>query len=208
MKRVGLLAGLLVILAGAGTAAQSPSPEATPLYAPDDMAVALPSSVGDYEVRISSGVLPTDDYREVYRDMLLPFGKSPDDIRGADGMGYPVGDVGALDRDGPSFDLWAMRVEGVPGVALVEPWVRGAFTDSEAFDDALWQVAWRDIDGREVYVVTPIPELMEEAVARFGANPEFGWYVLAKGEVMFIVSLPLTHPSGGPSLSEILARLP
>lgn len=140
--------------------------------------------------------------------MLLPFGKSLDDIQAADGMGYPAGDDGALDRDGQSFDLWAMRVEGIAADALVVPWVYGAFTASEEFDGSLWQMGWREIDGREVYAATLIPELSEEAVARLGANPEFGWYVLAKGEVLFVVSLPLTHPSGGPSLTEIFAALP
>ena len=140
--------------------------------------------------------------------MLLPFDKSPDDIWVADGMGYPTGDEDTLDRDGPSFDLWAMRVEGIAADVLVVPWVYGAFAASEDFDESLWQMGWRDIDGREVFAATLIPELSEEAVARLGASPEFGWYVLAKGEVLFVVSLPLTHPSGGPSLTEILAALP
>ena len=190
------------------TSAPSPPAEgARPMYAPEDLAVALPSRVGEYEVRVATGVLPPT-YQEVYRDMLRPFGQSPEDIRGADGMGYPAGDEDALDRDGSSFDLWAMRVEGIPADALVVPWVYGAFNASESFDEALWQMGWRDIDGREVYAATPIPELMEDAVSRLGANPEAGWYVFAKGEVMFIVRLPLTHPSGSPALSEILAELP
>jgi len=207
MKRVGLLVGLLVVLTGTGVVAQSPSPQATPRYAPDDLATALPTQIGEYEVRVTTGVLPPT-YREVYRDMLLPFGRSPDGVLVADGMGFLAGDEEALARDGSSFDLWAMRVEGIPAAALVVPWVHGAFTVSESFDESLWQLGWRDIDGREVYAATLTRELIEDAVTRLGANPEFGWYVHAKGEVMFILRLPLTQPSGSPSLSEILATLP
>ena len=198
---------LALLVPGVGAVAQSPSPEATPLYAPDDLATTLPTTVGDYEVRIVTGALPPT-YREVYRDMLLPFGRTPDDVLVADGMGYPTGDEDALDRDGPSFDLWAMRVEGIPAAALVEPWVFGAFAASDAFDESLWQMGWRDIGGHDVYAATPIPKWWDEAVAREGANPEFGWYLLAKGEVMFIVSLPVSHAVSSPTLVELLAELP
>jgi hypothetical protein len=52
--RAGILAGLVALVLGSGVMAQSPSPEGSPWYAPDDLTTALPARVGDYELQIGS----------------------------------------------------------------------------------------------------------------------------------------------------------
>jgi len=197
-KRVGLLAGLLVLSLGSGVVAQEPSPKTTPLFAPGDLASTIPSMVGDYEVAIEAGPLDVDVYEEAWIDLLLPLGKDTSDVRTADGYGLP-------DRNNPAFQVSAMHIAGVPAADLIEPMVDGIIDGMPEKYQAFAQVDWRIIEGRDVYAIAWTPELLEQAD---GGNTEAGIYHYANGEVLFQIVVPPYHAAGSPPLSEILAALP
>jgi hypothetical protein len=135
---VGVVIALVVMgsrAAGAadGVAGAAASPEPPPLdgrvemleqlFAPDDLAFTIPSTVGEYEVDGEAGPLDVDVYGELWRDLLLPLGQDASDVRTASGLGFPAGEEDALDRAGPTFQVSAMRLDGVPAISLVEPFV-------------------------------------------------------------------------------------
>ena len=123
--RVGLLAGLLVVALGSGAVAQDPEPEATPPYAPLDLASAIPSQVGDVALVVTTMTGPellaaTDDTnRAATTAMLTSLGKEPEDLVMA--QGDPV-DESAPD----TYWVTATRVVGVPADTLMDAVQRAA----------------------------------------------------------------------------------
>jgi hypothetical protein len=80
MKRIGLLASMLVL--GSAVAAQEPSPEASALYAPDDMTFQVPRQVGELSLAVeemdavfASGSVSIG----TWQDLLIQMGKEPAD---------------------------------------------------------------------------------------------------------------------------------
>ena len=126
-KRVGLLAGLLVLVLGTEVVAQSPSasatplpsPEATPMYAPELLEFALPARLDGVALKVLGYVGPDSltladgPLRPVLEQVLSDLGKTPDDLRMA---------AAWADTDGPTgrtlFDIAALRIDGVPGAVL------------------------------------------------------------------------------------------
>ena len=100
-KRVGLLAGLLVLVLGTEVVAQSPSasatplpsPEATPMYAPELLEFALPARLDGVALKVLGYVGPDSltladgPLRPVLEQVLSDLGKTPDDLRMGCSMG-------------------------------------------------------------------------------------------------------------------------
>ena len=187
MKRVGLMAGLMVVLMGAGAVAQEPSPEATSLFAPDDLMFTLPSAIGEYELSLTDGsvtdVLATKpEQREFWRQMLLPFGRGPEDGRLAFGTAYDSwGDMMAT--------VFAIRVTGVPAESLTDVFlgtVMGWYEDMPDLDPQ-----WLDVDGRRIQALT-------------GDDYPFPSYLYPTGEVLYFIGIA----SDDLAIEELLAELP
>ena len=194
------MAGLLVLALGSGAVAQSSSPEATPLYAPEDLAFVLPRHVAALSLDVET--LEPDEVLETYgfdwlQDLLVPHGKDPTDLH----MATAFSNTEDLDR--PWLFLSAMRVEGVDGVSLVQPVAERARLDP--FFERVFRedpvdppygmtLARQDIGGRNVMVVT--------------RDDDDGWFLMyPKGEVLFTaVSVPWDNPTV--TIEDVLAELP
>ena len=200
MRRALFAALTLALVVPGGVVAQEPSPEATPLFAPSDLAFTLPTRVGDYEVTITSAHLDIDaENREFYRDWLLPLGKTPDDVLAVQGLAHPLGNFDSLSEEGPAISLIALRVQGVPATVSLEGFLAGI--PSGFFGDRSWRV----VDGQDVYAVVPTAEQREELGAEL---TETGMYLYPKGEVFYAITVPFDYPDTVPSLAEILAEMP
>jgi hypothetical protein len=85
MKRVGQLAGLLVLVLGSGVVAQEPEP--TPLFAPDDLALTLPTHLDGMRLSVLSYIgqdslmLAKGQIRPVLEQVLSDLDKTPDELR-------------------------------------------------------------------------------------------------------------------------------
>ena len=152
--------------------------------------------------------------KDRWRDLLLPFGKEPADVRVVSAEGYPATDTDALDRDGPRFSLNAMRVDGVFAASFAEP-VMDITVGSIPAWESFFRYDWREMDGRSVYAATLTPAGWEQLGEVTGFEPvdagsdEFGVYVYPKGEVLFVLMMPPDgRASGLPSVGDILSELP
>lgn len=151
MRRVGPLTGLLVLVLGAGTVAQSPSPEPTPPFAPDDLANAVPSRIGslDLYVRVAAGDAafgsdPED--RAYWGDFIAAQGKEATDMLAA----YGVTMESSTD---PALEVWAVRVVGLQAEGLMEPTLVTSDTDLSDIPPG-GHADWRDLEGRRVLLLT------------------------------------------------------
>ncbi len=151
-NRVGLLAGLLVLVLGSGAVAQEASPEARPLYAPHDIGSAVPHRVGslDLSIRVAGpdgAALGSDpDDRAFWSDFLAARGKEPTDMVAA----YGVAMESATD---PALAVWAVRVVGIAAEQLIEPTLATSDTDLSNIPPG-GHADWRDIDGHNALVLT------------------------------------------------------
>ncbi len=199
MKRAGLLAGLMVLSLGSGALAQSPSAEATPPFAPDDLASIIPSQVGDIDLSILdfSAVSSADaEWTAGWRDVLVPLGLEPEDVRAAGGYGvHPEGDR--------FLSIEATRIVGAQAADFWAGVFEGLRRESQAVADQLPVAAmdWQDIGDRRVVVVT-----------FDGADDRFIEYLYPKGEVLFRVRLGRvgSDPDAPtePTIEDVLAELP
>lgn len=203
--RAGALAGLLVLMLGTSAVAQSPSPEATPLYAPDDITSALPSSLdvpGPYFVDEQAGAASTD----AWRDLLRSLGKDPGDMHAATGVGYYRPDRDAADAGAPIVVIAAFRVEGVAATDIMLAALSG-FPASSTQE-------WVDIGGRMVsrHVLT-LPS--EDQALEF----DLALHAYPNGEVLYVILVmsDLLFESGAippaleglfPTVEDVLAALP
>ena len=197
-KRAGLLGLLLVVALGCGVVAQSPAPEATPLYAPDDLASIIPSQVGDIDLSILdfSAVSSADaEWTAGWRDVLVPLGLEPEDVRAAGGYGvHPEGDR--------FLSIEATRIVGAQAADFWAGVFEGLRRESQAVADQLPVAAmdWQDIGDRRVVVVT------------FDGHDRFIEYLYPKGEVLFRVRLGRVGPDPDaptePTIEDVLAELP
>jgi hypothetical protein len=207
MQRVWVLAGLMVLVLGASVVAQSPSPEATQPYAPDDITSALPSSLdvpGPYFVDEQPGAGSAD----AWRDLLRSLGKDPDDMHAASGIGYYRPEKDAADAGAPIVFILAYRIEGVAAIDIMPAALRGL--PSNTHD-------WVDIDGRTVSKHMLIRE-SDDATSYF----DTGIYVYPNGEVLYVILMPadIWYESGAsepippalrsllPTIEDVLAELP
>jgi hypothetical protein len=198
-NRVGLVGLLLVVALGSGVEAQSPvpSPEATPLYAPDDVASIIPSQVGDIDLSILDYSAVADaESAAFWRDVLVPLGLEPEDVRAAGGYGvHPEGDR--------FLSIEATRIVGAQAADFWEGVFEGLRRESQAVADRLPVAAmdWQDIADRRVVVVT-----------FDGADDRFIEYLYPKGEVLFRVALGRVGPDPDaptePTIEDVLAELP
>lgn len=193
IKRVGLLGLLLALALGSGVVAQSPSPPplpspmATPLFAPDDLASVVPSSVGGVALTVmgdrgegGQGFLWGPD---IERDFLTPLGRVPEDVRQAVGLTDPVA---------PEVAVIALRVDGIDGEVMLDALIDAMMVRPEvatAPPDITFE--WLDIDGRRVRLI-----------ATEGGPPT---YLYAKGEVGFVIALA---EDGTLTVEEVVAELP
>lgn len=191
MKRVGVLAGLLVLALGSGVVAQDAepvsSPGATPLFAPEDLSYFVPPSVGDLELSVMSGGLEDLYYvvswpllPEDWRDILVPLGKEPSSVTLAEGHSEPIG----------KLSIAAYHVDGVPAEALMESMLGSQMAMSDP--DPEVELEWQVLGDKRVWVFT-------EGVG----NARVFFY--PKGEVLFLV---LAAYADGPSPEDVLAELP
>jgi hypothetical protein len=204
MRRVVLLTSVLLLTLFGGAVAQSPSPtaapEATPLYAPDDLASLLPSTLNGLPLASVAGrgdemvSLGIDD-PEWLEQVLAPLGKEPSDYQKAVAMtGDPLtpDDMDwALAPEG--YWIRAMRVDGVPGEVLWDRMMRviGDIDDDQPLPPPFRPP--RTFLGR-TYLWT------NNADAPAGER----WVVqYAKGEVLVMV-----NAWGGLSALDVLGELP
>ena len=177
MRRVGLLAGLLMLTLGTGTVAQSPSPSPspTPLYAPEDLALVIPTRLASFEMEVDTGSLDDGDLgwdAETWRDILLPLGREPQEGRWAIGSG-------ATDPDDTSSHgaatIEAIRVDGLLAGLLLDGYAEASAAQQAAAGQPPTPAEWLDVDGRHLRVI-PSPG---------------GWfpplYLYPKGEVLFVI---------------------
>ena len=195
MKRVGLLAAVLVLAFGSGVVAHESSPVPSPGYAPDDLAYALPPTIGDIEMDVfgfSVGYFPTSrGYEDAWRDVLVPLGKDPMDVRTA---------VATDLDDDLRISVEMVRVDGVQAVDLWEGVWRGQNpTITVGPSDVEWQ--WQDIAGRRIAVVDWRVELGGSEVA--GTD-----YVYPKGEALFIIETFALGDAEPLPIEDVLAELP
>ena len=203
MKRVWLLAGLFALALGTSAGAQSPSPEATPLYAPDDITSALPSSLdvpGPYFVDEQAAPGSTDPWRTVLRSL----GRSPGDMHAATGVGYYRPDRDAADAGAPIVIIGAFRVEGLAATDIMPTYLSG-FPASSTQE-------WVTIGGRTVsrHVLT---------VSNEGETLDLVFHVYANGEVLYVINvmsdllseseaIPPALKGLFPTIEDVLAALP
>ena len=195
--RVGLLAGLLVLALGSGAVAQSPVP--SPWYAPEDLTSVIPTKVGDIDLSILdySAVASADaEWAAGWRDVLVPLGLEPKDVRAAGGYGvHPEGDR--------FLSIEATRIVGAQAADFWEGVLDGLRRESQAVADQLPVAAmdWQDIGDRRVVVLT-----------FDGADDRFIEYLYPMGEVLFRVRLgrvgPDPHAPTEPTIDDVLAELP
>lgn len=197
--------------------AQSPSPEASPWYAPEDLTSTLPAHVGDYELQIDDVVfdfLP-DRVRRFWQELLAVVGEEPEAMRQAVGIGHqPFEDVEDFeDPGGLSFDIWVVRIVGSPATSWLDEVAAQQLEWSDSDERAKFDVGWQVIAGRDVWSQVITPEAFAAMVSDLGdeysdANDQVGLYLYPKGEVLFSVSIPFPYPEDAPTVAEILAELP
>ena len=167
----------------------SPSPAATPLYAPDDMVFALPYQIDGRLLSPTSrdGEWFVDQFgQEAARDLLIPMNREPDDIRAATALPERNGDE-------PYLSLFAIRVDGIEGTRLTLPLTEMMFgTNGGADDDQQWD--WIDIDGRAVLAI------------EVGDPPDPWVMAYPNGEVVVFVGG--TGPDPIATMEAVLAELP
>ena len=193
MKGVGLLASLLMLVLSTGAVAQSPSPaaspEATPSFAPDDLASLLPRRIGEAEMAVACaggealvGMFGLD----AVQSLLVPLGKDPSDVRLA--MASTGRQVGVA-----RLNVIAVRVGGIAAMSIAESMM--SMELESILGPALQGVSdeWRYLEGREVLHVV------------FEKGPDDCMAFYPKGEVLFFVM-----KSGEPPLDvlDVLAALP
>lgn len=201
MKRVGLLAGLVALVLGTGVVAQEPSPEASPLYAPDDMTLALPSRIGEYVVVVRDVPLDPEE-REMWRDLLLPFGKEPSDVRQVFAYADPTEADEPLSDNDVAFRAGVFRVDGVPAASWLDAFITDFLSVGEGWDDYAYdEMGWRVVDGREVYFAP------QEYAGREGGNEDRGFWFYPKGEVLFYI-YRTKYPVTELTIEDVLAELP
>lgn len=194
MRRVRAIVGITLaatLLLAQGVAAQvsSPSPAATPIYAPEDMAFALPYQI---DGRLLDPVAHDGEWfveqigQEAARDLLVPLDREPTDVRAA---------VATPDRTGdePYLSLFAIRIDGVEGARLAVPLTEIMFGTNEGTDDGQpWD--WIEIDGRAVLAI----EVADVPGAWALAYP--------KGEVVFFVGGESPDPQA--AMEAVVTELP
>ena len=192
--RVGLLVMLLVMAMGSTVVAQESSPEASPVLAPDDLTLTLPSSIGDYDLRI--GTIAVDDYlgsdeaRELWRDLLLPLGKEPSDVTMAYGYGSPS-DPDDETLSGTGVAVIVLRVDGVMASDMLDDWLQLLASGDDA--GRTLNTEWLEIEGRQV------------EFAQYETDDLNGGYLYPKGEVLFMF---VVSGDGAPTAAEVMAGLP
>jgi len=209
--RAGILAALLALVLGSGAVAQSPSPEASPWYAPDDLTTALPARVGDYELQIGSVDLELmpDDYRRFWQELLAVLGVAPEAMRQAYGIGHqPFDDAGGI-----PFDIKVVRIVGMPATSWVDDVIAQHLDWTGPEERTRFDERWQVIAGRHIWTSVITPEAFAAVVADHGdrysdASDEVGFYLYPKGEVMFALAIPFPYPQDAPTVAEILAGLP
>ena len=188
--RVGLLGALLVMVLGSAAVAQSPTPEATSPYAPDDMAFLLPRSVADITLEVEGGA--GADYAtemlgvEVLQALLLPLEKEPADVRVASAKS-DLNDMGQQ-----RVAIVAMRVDGIDAAILNDHLLAlsGLGVDSPPPG---YSLEWQEVDGKQVLVLA-------------NADHE-GWGLFyPKGEVLFMATTSMDAPEV--KMEQVLAELP
>ena len=194
--RSALLGVLLVLALGTGVAAQSLSPGATPSDAPDDLVSTVPSRIGDIDFDVE--VIPVEmggNLRWLWRGLLLPFDKDPTDAS------LVVGSS----SDGQS-SVGALRLKGVPGEALVEPFVEVEYGVgmAEVIADPTTSVEWTDLDGHRVLAITRTPPADAGPLDPDAVHYSDVW-IYPIGEVLYVVYLldgTQVH------IEDVLAELP
>ncbi len=192
--RVALLGVALVIALGTSVVAQEPSPGTSPVLAPDDLTFTLPSSIGRYDLDISAvpmeDYLGTDEARELWRDLLLPLGKEPKDVRMALGYGHPS-DPDDESLAGTGVAVIVLRVDGVMASDILDEWVQLLASGDDA--GRTLDTQWLDIDGRQVQF------------AQYDIDDLNGGYLYPNGEVVFMF---VVSGDGAPTPAEVMAELP
>lgn len=163
--------------------------DAASVYAPADVASALPTELRDTSLSLSTwtsdevlGILGDQGLR----DLLLPFDKAPRDLHVATARD-------ALDpSDGAN--IMAVRVEGVDGESLIQPLIEVLFLPQLSFDTPVSELDldWREVDGIRVGVWDDL----------LGAGA--GWiFFYPKGEVMLLAA----QNQSDLTIDEVLAGL-
>lgn len=194
MTRVDAIVGISLaatLLLAQGVIAQdaSLSPSAAPLYAPDDMAFALPYQI---DGRLLDPISRDGEWfvgqfgQEAARDLLIPLNREPSDIRAATAIPERADDE-------PYLSLFAIRIDGVEGTRLALPLTEMMFgTNEGADDDQGWD--WIEIDGRAVLSIEV-------------ADPPDAWAMAyPRGEVVFFVGGVGPDPQA--TMGAVLAELP
>ncbi len=191
-KRVGLLGVLLVLVLvlGSGVEGQSPTPGATPPYAPIDLASAIPSQVGDVALDVRSWTGPEllaaadDTDRTAMTAMLTSLGKEPEDLT--------VATAEPFDESAPdTYWVTATRVVGVPADTLMDAMQQAALS---RHDRTLPENVLRinlPVAGRTIY----------PSYNRY-TGQSFNFFYL-RGEVLFRV-----EGYGDVTVEDVLAVLP
>lgn len=213
MKRIGLLAGLLVVMLGTAAMAQSPSPDTTTPYVPGDVTSLLPKRIGDADIDVvwhGSG-LSSADSRDVafWQAFLAGYGKEADDLQSATAVAVPPGGLGPDDLP---LVIWALRIDGLPARTWAESYWSAIWETLRAGGSAgAYTSEWRDIDGRDVYATVWTPAELAEwrAVApSMQLSDDTGYWLYPVGEVVFLVSIPFDWPVPPPTIVDVLAELP
>ena len=194
MRRVKAIVGITLaatLLLAQGVAAQeaSPSPAATPIYAPEDMAFALPYQIAGRTLDPISrdGEWFVDQFgQEAARELLIPLNREPSDIRAATALAERT-------NDEPYLSLFAIRIDGVEGSQLVVPLAEVMFGTEEMTEgDQPW--GWVEMDGRAVLVID------------VADSPGVWALAYPKGEVVFFVGGESPDPLA--AMEAVVAELP
>ena len=169
-RRVGLLAGLLALTLGSGVVAQQASP--TPFVAPEDLALTIPSMVGDYGLQIAASEETEFEVAQLPEPYLVPLLRQGA-LRTV--MHTVVANAFPVDADPASaemaFSVFVNRIEGLPASIYAEQVMEG-FLENPEFVTPGSEVLgseWRTIAGRDAYI-----------------NP-VGVVAYPQGEVLFVV---------------------
>lgn len=207
MKGVAVLVGLLVLMLGVGTMAQTPSPDSLSLYAPEDLASSLPARVGDADLLLFDDIDATVGMEELFASLLERSGTDAPEVRAAVALALPAG----ASADTLPLAIWAFRVDGVPAATWAASYLEIAVRVGNPDGEASYEVGWHSIDGRHVMAaVWPANDLasMRATKPSLHVPDDAGHWMYPVGEVMFAIMIPFDWPVPPPTVADVLAELP
>jgi len=142
------------------------------------------------------------DEVEKWRELLLPFGKEPKDVRQAYSMVFPKGLDGPPTNSDLVLRMGVFHVEGLPATMWMDAVITDLMRIGHLEDDYPYdEMEWRVIDGREVYYAPREYDSLE------GGNEDRGHWFYPKGEALFYINR-LGSPVTKFTLEDLLAELP